>query len=84
MNTVNINTIIGIIIIIAGVLIGLYVGVWLCYINGIIDIIQQIRAPEFSTLAVVWGVTKILFAGLFGWIPAMILIRYGAYFIMKR
>jgi len=71
------KTLIGIVLIIAGIALGLYLGVWVMFIGGIIDIIDQIKAPELSAMAVAWGVVKVVFASLIGWLAALILILPG-------
>jgi uncharacterized membrane protein len=71
------KTLIGIVLIIAGIALGLYLGVWVMFIGGIVDIIDQIKSPELSAMAVAWGVVKIVFAGFIGWLVALILILPG-------
>lgn len=71
------KTLIGIVSIIAGIALGLYLGVWVMFIGGIVDIIDQIKSPELSAMAVAWGVVKIVFAGFIGWLVALILILPG-------
>lgn len=69
---------IGTLMIIAGVCLGLYVGLYLCFIGGIIDIIKQVRAPELNGAAVAWDVVRIMFAGLAGYLSAFVLVIPGA------
>ena len=74
--------ILGFFMILSGIALGFYVGVWVCFVGGIVDVIQQIRAETLQAAAVAWGVAKIAFAGLFGWISSMFLIVPG-YFIIS-
>ena len=62
---------IGLIIGLAGITLGLYVGIWLCFIGGIVDIIGQIRAETLAEMAVAWGVAKVLCSSLFGSLCAL-------------
>jgi uncharacterized membrane protein len=71
------KSIIGILLILVGICLGLYVGVYLCFIGGIVDIIEQVRAPEMDSTAVAWDVVRIMFAGLAGWACAVIFILPG-------
>ena len=71
------KAIIGLILIIAGIVLGLYVGIWVCFIGGIVQVIDQIRAPELTATIVAWGIAKIFLAGLFGWLSAMLGIIPG-------
>ena len=69
---------IGALLILAGICLGLYVGVWVCLIGGIIDIINELKAPRaVETLTIAWGIVKIMFASLFGWLSAIVLIIPG-------
>lgn len=58
--------VLGVLLIIIGVCLGLYVGVWLMFIGGIVDVIEQVRADTLETMAVAFGVVKIFFAGCMG------------------
>lgn len=68
---------IGLVMIVGGIALGLFVGVWICFVGGIVDIIEQVRAVNMSAMAVAWGIAKVVFAGLFGWLSAIILILPG-------
>jgi len=58
--------VLGIATIVGGVGTGLYVGIWVCFVGGIVDLITQIQAEQVVALSVAWGVAKVLFAGFFG------------------
>jgi len=61
----------------AGAAIGLYVGVWLCFVGGIVDVIEAIRAPELSAMPVAIGVAKVVFSGVAGWLSGICLAIPG-------
>ena len=69
--------IIGIVLMVSGAMLGLYVGVWICFVGGIVDVIAQIRTEHLSAFGVAIGVSKVVLAGLFGWLSAIILIIPG-------
>jgi len=69
--------ILGIFLIIAGVFLGLYVGIWVCFIGGIVQIIEQIRAEHLVAMKVAIGLAKIVCAGLLGWLSALIFVVPG-------
>ena len=71
------NEIIGLIMCITGALLGLYVGVWVCFIGGIVDVITQVRAEHLSAVGVAIGIAKVMFAALGGWLSAILLIIPG-------
>lgn len=60
--------VIGCLMILAAVVFGLWAGLWWAFIGGIVDIVEQVRAPELSALAVALGVAKVFFAGVIGWL----------------
>lgn len=72
-----IRTVMGLILIVAGVLCGVYVGLWICFIGGIVQIIEQVRAPELSAMVVAIGVVKILFAGFIGFMSGLVAVIPG-------
>ena len=67
----------GILLVLAGIALGLYVGVYIMFIGGIVDVINQIKAPEISAMAVAWGVAKVVLASFIGWLVAIVLILPG-------
>ena len=68
---------IGLLMILGGVLLGLYVGVWLCFIGGIVSVMEQFKADEISSVVVGWGVFRIFCAAFIGSICAFCLIIPG-------
>lgn len=60
----------GVILMILSVVLGLYVGVWLCFIGGIADVVNEIQNliadNPVDGVAVGWGVVKIIFSGFLG------------------
>lgn len=77
--------IVGITGIVVSVLFGLYVGLYLCFIGGGVDIIQEIvhfaKNEAVSAMSIMWGVLKIMCSGVVGvfvfvtlFAPSMVLI----------
>lgn len=58
------------------VCIGLYVGIWVMLIGGIVDIINQIKAPETNSVIVARSVTNIVLFEM----PIVIGIGIGVFF----
>lgn len=73
-----VKLIIGLILIVCGIVLGAYVGIWICFVGGIIDVINEIRADELSAVVVAIGVAKVLFANFIGFVAAIALIIPGA------
>ncbi len=74
---------IGLFLVVIGILTALFVGVWLCLIGGIVQIINEIKGPEaVEALKIGIGVARIVCAGISGaltficfYIPGMALMR---------
>lgn len=58
-------------LIVAGIVGGIYVGFWLCFIGGIVQIINEVKSADTNAMIVALGVAKIVFAGLAGGLTAM-------------
>jgi len=69
--------VLGILMIVAGLALGAYVGIWVCFAGGIIDIIDTAKSGAWEAAAIAWGIVKIVFAGFFGSISAYVLIVPG-------
>jgi hypothetical protein len=72
-----IRLLLGVLMIIVGIVLGLYMGVWWAFIGGIVDIITVVKAETMvaSTLAI--GIAKVIFATAIGWISGMLLLIPG-------
>lgn len=64
-------------LIVAGIVGGIYVGFWLCFIGGIVQIINEVKSADTNAMVVALGVAKIVFAGLAGGFTAMLGISIG-------
>lgn len=73
----TLKTAIGIVLMLAGVVLGLYVGVWLCLVGGIVDIVEVIKSQGIDAMKIAWGIVKVLCSGLFGMLSAYVLLIPG-------
>lgn len=62
--------VLGILMIVVGVVFGVWAGVWWAFIGGIVDVIQAVRAPDLVAMDVAIGVSKVVFSGVIGWAAA--------------
>lgn len=70
--------ILGFFMIIGGIILGFYVGLWICFVGGLWTLIQMVTGAvplAFGTFA--WAVIKIALSGLFGYLSAIILVLPG-------
>ncbi len=71
----------GIILILAGIALGIYVGFWLLFVGGIMTIINAIKADPVSATSIAWGAIKIIFAGAAGGLSFWALALPGIAFL---
>jgi hypothetical protein len=68
----------GVIGIIAGIVLSLYLGLYVCFVGGAIDIINEIvdliKGGEVSAFSIVIGIVKMAVAGLVGYLSAFVFI----------
>jgi hypothetical protein len=57
------------------------VGVYVMFIGGIIDVIDYIKQDLVTESLLIWGIVKILFSGLVGWLAGAILFIPGIGFL---
>jgi hypothetical protein len=67
----------GVLLIICGIVFGAYIGVFVCFVGGIVDVIEQIRAADLSAIAVAVGIAKVMFAGFAGFASGGIIALLG-------
>lgn len=72
------KTVIGVLMCIAGVVLGLYAGLWWAFIGGIVDVVNEVKAVDTSAMNIAIGIVKIVFAGAIGAVSAIVLIVPGA------
>lgn len=76
------NIIVGITLCIMGVIMGLFLGVWWCFIGGIIQVVNAVKAGLIAG-GIVAGITRIVLASLVGWVSALALILPGYHLMTK-
>lgn len=71
------KTIIGILLILSGVFLGLYLGLWLLFIGGVVGCIEAIKATPVDSWGIAIGIAKIMVAGFVGWVSFLGLAGLG-------
>jgi hypothetical protein len=71
------KVIIGLLCILAGLAIGAYLGLWLCLVGGIIQIIEAAKATPIESFGIAVGVLRCLVTGIVFWLGALIPIGFG-------
>ena len=60
----------GIAMILGGVIVGIYLGVWVFFIGGIVDVIRAVGPSALSIKGLLLGFAKVFFASAIGWASA--------------
>ena len=68
--------VLGIGLIALGICLGLYVGGYLMFIGGIVQVVSSIT-PVVIPPGIAFGIVKIMFSGLVGWIIGLIPVTIG-------
>ena len=66
----------GAFLMLADIVLGVYVGLWVCFIGGIVDIINQLKG-SVDALTIAWGIIKICCSTCVGVIVAGLFIAMG-------
>ena len=69
--------ILGLAMIVMGILVGLYVGVWIFFLGGIIALVEMIQQDSLTVASAILNVLRILVAGFVGAVCAWALILPG-------
>lgn len=70
--------ILGVLMILGGIVFGIYVGLWWAFIGGLFDIIREVRAPYMQASNILIGVLKMVGAGAIGGIATICVMFPGA------
>lgn len=76
------RNVLGVLLMVAGVLFGVYVGVWLCLVGGIVQIVQSVQGSSVDALGIAFGIVRVLGTGFAGGITAVVAVIPG-YAMMK-
>lgn len=72
----NDTTIIGFIIIVASILFGVFVGGWVFFIGGIVQVVESLKATPVEAVGVAVGILRVVVASTVG----MLIAAFGAMF----
>ena len=69
--------VLGIAVILAGIVLAVWLGLWICFVGGIVDVVEAFLADSFPALAFAIGVVKVVCASFVGWCSFMISVVLG-------
>lgn len=82
--TINkLSKLLGWVLVLAGVCLGAYTGIWWALVGGVVDIIEATKAPVTSASAVGVGLLKIFASGLIGWATGLVAVIPGSYLLHR-
>lgn len=58
----------GVLIIILGILLALFVGLWVMFIGGIVQVVESVKEEDVNALGVAVGIARCAFASLVGFL----------------
>ena len=64
----NLSRLIGALIILGGIALGLYAGLWIMFIGGIVQLVEAVKLTPINSIGVAFGIAKILLAWPVGWL----------------
>lgn len=77
----NWNIWVGAALIILGIAAAVYFGLWWAFIGGIILFIEGVKAEPLNSTWIAFGIARVMFAGLVGYVSGALLIVPGFAFI---
>jgi hypothetical protein len=78
------KSLIGYTLIFSGIILGIYVGFWVMFVGGIMDLIETVRAETLIKMDVFIGIMKMVLAGMVGVIIATTGIYLGTLLTEKK
>ena len=67
----------GVLLVLAGLALGIYVGVWLMFVGGIVQVVQAAVATPLDAWGLAVGLARFFLSGLAGWLSAVLLVLPG-------
>ena len=53
---------------IVGIILAIYIGFWLMFICGIVQIVEAVKADPVSSWGIAWGIVRVILASFVGWL----------------
>jgi len=79
------KTLLGLLLIVAGIVLGVYVGFWVLLVGGVVGIIQHLKSTEtISVVVIALNILKIILASFVGWLIFTVLFLSGVRFLKAK
>ena len=74
--------VLGVMFIIAGIGLGLYVGLWVMFVGGIVTVVEAVKVSPVDSYGIAWGILKVCLSGIVGWVVFFFCSLIGSVFFM--
>lgn len=71
---------VGALMVVLGVAVGLWVGVWWAFVGGIVRIVSDLRAEHMNSWILAMSILRVMFSGFIGYVSAEMLVLPGYMF----
>ena len=71
------KTIIGSVLVLGGVVFGVWAGLWWAFIGGIVQVIQAVQASPVDAMDIALGIARFMLAGVIGTLAATVAVIPG-------
>lgn len=78
------KTVLGLLLVVVGVLFGVWAGLWWAFIGGIVSIVEAVKATPVEAMGIAIGIVRIMFAGLIGAVCGTVLVVPGVAMLSAR
>jgi len=76
---IAVKFIIGCLMMVSGLVLGAYAGIWWAFIGGIMGVVNGVTASPVDAMMIAYGIAKVVFAGFIGTTSALVLVVPGAH-----
>jgi len=74
--------IIGLVLLVGGILVGLYMGIWWAFYGGLVTVIEASKITPIESTNIAYGITRMVFAVPIGWF-CFIITSWSGYLLVS-
>ena len=67
----------GLLICFLSIVVGLYLGVWIMFVGGMVQIVDAVKSVPTDAMGIMLGMARFFFSGAVGWLSFMFLFAIG-------
>jgi hypothetical protein len=77
LNRRKMKQLLGFLLILAGVFVGIWLGIYVMFIGGIVNIINAIKETPTNAPGIAFGILRVILSGFVGWFSGAIITAFG-------